>query len=199
VKVVTGVEVDASLVGEAAPEAVVLATGARPRRPPLEVTDEAVVLDAWDVIRGAALPSGHLVVADWRGDWVGLGVALAIAQRGRKVTLAVNGYQAGGSLQQYVRDAMLKQVVLAGVELLPLVRLYGADDDTVYLQHLLTEQPVLVEGVSGLVLALGHEPVETLGDTLTEHGFEVHLVGDCLAPRTVEEAVLEGLQVGSAL
>jgi hypothetical protein len=27
----------------------------------------------------------------------------------------------------------------------------------------------------------------------------VHLIGDCLAPRTVEEAVLEGMRIGHAL
>jgi 2,4-dienoyl-CoA reductase-like NADH-dependent reductase (Old Yellow Enzyme family) len=199
VTIVTGVHVDADLVEEQAPDAVVLATGARPYRPALELTDDAVVLDAWDVINGAALPSGRIVVADWRCDWIGLGVALEAAQRGRKVTLAVNGYHAGQLLQQYVRDAMLQQVVRAGVDIVPLVRLYGADDDTVYLQHVLTGEPVLIEGIGGLVLAQGHEPVEVLGAQLAGGSWDVHLVGDCLAPRTVEEAVLEGLQVATAL
>jgi 2,4-dienoyl-CoA reductase-like NADH-dependent reductase (Old Yellow Enzyme family) len=199
VKIVTGVVVDAALVEEQAPDAVVLATGARPYRPALELTDDAVVLDAWDVIKGARLPSGRIVVADWRCDWIGLGVALEIAQQGRKVTLAVNGYHAGQLLQQYVRDAMLGQVLRAGVDIVPLVRPYGADDDTVYLQHVLTGEPVLIEGIAGLVLAQGHEPVEDLSKQLADGSWDVHLVGDCLAPRTVEEAVLEGLQVATGL
>ncbi|MCU1669278.1 MAG: FAD-binding protein [Blastococcus sp.] len=199
VKIVTGVQVDAALVAQQGPDAVVLATGARPHRPALELTEDAVVLDAWDVVRGAALPSGRIVVADWRCDWIGLGVALAAAQQGRKVTLAVNGYHAGETLQQYVRDAMLTQAIAAGVDIVPLVRPYGADDDTVYLQHVLTGEPMLIEGVAGLVLAQGHEPVEVLSEELADGAWDVHLVGDCLAPRTVEEAVLEGLQVGSAL
>jgi hypothetical protein len=198
-KIVTGVEVDAALVEHARPDAVVVATGARPYRPELELTEEAVVLDAWDVIAGADLPDGRIVVADWRCDWIGLGVALAIVERGRKVTLAVNGYHPGQVLQQYVRDVMLRQAVAAGVDIVPLVRPYGADDDTVYLQHVLTDEPVLVEGIAGLVLAQGHEPVDRLAGALADGGWDVHLVGDCLAPRTVEEAVLEGLEVASAL
>lgn len=199
VKVVIGVHVDPALVAEQEPDAVVLATGARPYRPDLELTADAAVLDSWDVILGVGLPAGRIVVADGRCDWVGLGVALSAAGQGRKVTLAVNGYHAGETLQQYVRDAMLAQAQRAGVDVLPLVRPYGADDDTVYLQHVLTREPVLVEGIAALVLAQGCEPVDVLSGPLKEAGWNVHMVGDCLAPRTVEEAVLEGLQVASAL
>jgi len=183
---------------------VVFATGAVPRRPFLAVTDDAVVLDAWDVIRGATPPSGRVVVADWRSDWVGLGVALLLAQRGRRTTLATSGYAPGERVQQYARDEMLKQAFQAGIDVVPLVRLYGADLDTAYLQNVLTDKPVLVEGVSGIVLAQGHEPVSALADAVAAQsrsgaGPEVHMVVDCLSPRTVEEAVLEGLRVGCAL
>lgn len=204
VEVVTGVHVDEALIAALRPDAVVFATGAVPRRPFLDVTDDAVVLDAWDVIRGATPPSGRVVVADWRSDWVGLGVALLLAQRGRRTTLATSGYAPGERVQQYARDEMLKQAFQAGIDVVPLVRLYGADLDTAYLQNVLTDEPVLVEGVSGVVLAQGHEPVSALADAVAAQsrsgaGPEVHMVGDCLSPRTVEEAVLEGLRVGCVL
>jgi hypothetical protein len=53
--------------------------------------------------------------------------------------------------------------------------------------------------VAALVLSQGHDSVTDLVDALTDYPGEVHAIGDCLAPRTVEEAVLEGLQVASAL
>ena len=37
-------------------------TGAVPRRPVLDLTDDAVGLDAWDVLRGETPPSGRVVV-----------------------------------------------------------------------------------------------------------------------------------------
>ena len=55
----------------------------------------------------------------------------------------------------------------------------------------------MIEEVAALVLAQGHEPVDGLLRDL--EGFDVRPIGDCLAPRTVEEAVLEGLVVGSAI
>ena len=188
---------DLATIRSLAPDAVVIATGARPRRPDLEILGNPMVHDAWEVLRGAQFAPGHVVVADWRCDWIGLGVATLLAERGHRVTLASTGYHAGQRIQQYVRDEMLKAALRRGVELLPLVRLFGADDDTVYLQHVLTGDPVVVDGVSGLVLSQGHLPVEDLSAAIAADGIPVHLVGDCLTPRTVEEAVFDGLKVGS--
>lgn len=201
--IVTRTPVDGDLVREQMPDIVVVATGARPRRPPIEVLGSPDVLDAWEVIEGAELPPGKVVVADWKADWVGAGVARALAERRHRVVLAVDGYAACERLQQYVRDAHLAALARSHIEVLPLVRLFGVDDDCVYLQHVLTKEPVIVEGVSGLVLAEGHEPVDCLLSELTRPGSgvsaEVVGIGDCMAPRSVEEAVLDGLVVASRI
>jgi 2,4-dienoyl-CoA reductase-like NADH-dependent reductase (Old Yellow Enzyme family) len=199
VKVVTGHRVDADFVTEQQPDVVVVATGATPRVPRLELMDDPVVLTAWDVINGVDVPSGRIVVADWRCDWIGLGVAQQLALQGHKVTLAVAGYMAGQRIQQYVRDEMTKQALQAGVEIVPLVRIYGADADTVYLQHMLTGEPVIVDDVAALVLSQGHDAVTELVDALADYPGHVYPIGDCLAPRTVEEAVLEGLKVATSI
>jgi NADPH-dependent 2,4-dienoyl-CoA reductase/sulfur reductase-like enzyme len=107
VRVITGIRVDRALVERDAPDVVVVATGARPRRPEIDVTGDPLILDAWQVLSGAAVPAGHVVVADWRCDWVGLGLAERLARQAHRVTLAVDGYMAGQRLQQYVRDVML--------------------------------------------------------------------------------------------
>ena len=192
--VVTAATIDAER-----PDVVVVATGARPRRPELEVDGSLPVLDAWDVLDGVDVPSGRVVVADWRGDWIGLGTAIALAQRGRRVTLAANGPHAGQSLMQYVRDEMTAEALRRGVRIVPFLRPYGVDDETVYLQHALTGEPVLVQAVA-LVLATGHESVdELLRELEAREDVEVHAIGDCLSPRTAEEAVLEALQVSTTL
>jgi 2,4-dienoyl-CoA reductase-like NADH-dependent reductase (Old Yellow Enzyme family)/thioredoxin reductase len=192
------VTVDLPAVRAEAADLVVVATGARPYRPPLEVMDGPWIADAWEVIRRPeSAPAGRIVVADFRGDWTGLGTARLLAAAGHEVTLAVRGYAAGESLQQYVRDRLLAAISRHRITVLPLVRPYGADNDTVYLQHVLTEEPVLVEGVSGLVLACGSSPAGELLATLESAGVPAVGIGDCLAPRTVEEAVLDGLVAAS--
>ena len=204
VRIVTGVRADAAWVREKAPDVVIVATGAIPYRPPLEVIGSPVILQTWDVIRGAAVPHGHVVVADFRSDWTGLGVATMLASRGHRVTLAVVGTMAGQRIQQYIRDTMTATARRAHVDIRPTLRLYGADVNAVYLQDVLTGDAVVVEAVAALVLAQGQMPEDALLGELEaarDDGapFEVHAVGDVLSPRTIEEAVLEGLRAAIAI
>jgi 2,4-dienoyl-CoA reductase-like NADH-dependent reductase (Old Yellow Enzyme family) len=191
--------VDRLLIDEQDPDLVVVATGARPFRPPLEVMGDPAIADAWEVLEGRELPRGHVVVIDWRGDWIGSGIARLLRARGHVVTLASNAYAPASALQQYVRDSHLRALVEANVTLLPLVRLFGVDDDTAYLQHLLTDEPILIEGISGVVLAHAHEPVDDLLREIEASSVRCIGIGDCMAPRTMEEAVLEGLRAGSEI
>jgi len=191
--------VDAALVRELAPDAVIVATGARPRRPPIEGGEAAHVVDAWQVLRDEVNVGASVVVADWRCDWVGLGIAEKLARAGCRVRLCVNGYMPGQTIQQYVRDNWVGILHKLGVEIIPYVRLFGADGDAVFLQHTTSGEPVICDGVDTLVLAQGHDSVAGLEQELADFGGELHLIGDCLAPRTAEEAVLEGLRVAAAL
>lgn len=202
IEVHTRVTVDGDLVLRECPDVVIVATGATPYRPELELDDALPVFEAWDVItaNAADLPKGRIVVADWRCDWTGLGVAELIARSGgRRVTLCVNGYAAGETIQQYTRNVMLAAVHEANVDIVTSVRLYGADEDTVYLQNTLSAQPVIVEDVAALVLAMGHRQEDSLYHQLKSTGIDVRAIGDCQSPRTVEEATLEGLKVAAEL
>jgi len=199
VAVVTNCAVDRAQVEREAPDAVVVATGARPRWPEFEGRDEAHVVDAWQVLRDEANVGNSAVIADWRCDWVGLGLAEKLARAGCRVRLCSNGYMAGQTIQQYVRDAWLGTLHKLGVELLPMVRLFGADAGTAYFQHTASGEAVLCEGMDTLVLAMGHDAEGALADEMEDWPGELHRVGDCLSPRTAEEAVLEGLKVGAAL
>ncbi|MFD0859620.1 oxidoreductase [Roseovarius aquimarinus] len=190
----------AGCIAEAAPDAVIVATGGRARRPEgLDIAEGAHVVTAWDVLRGQANVGGSVTIADWRADWVGLGVAEMLAAAGRRVRLCVNGTHAGEMLQSYVRDSMVGRVQKLGVEIIPYARLYGADDDTAYFIHAANGEAMLVEETDTLVLAQGTTSDDALLGAL--HGYDgtVIGIGDCMAPRTAEEAVLDGLKAAWSL
>ena len=191
--------VDRPVVETLAPDAVIIATGATVRRPEIEGANQAHVVDAWQVLREQVNVGTRVVIADWRCDWIGLGLAEKFARDGCEVRLASTGHVAGESIPRYMRDLWLGDMHRLGVTLVPMVRLFGVDEDTAYFQHMASGEPVLCEGVDTLVLSQGHESVLTLEQELDGWSGEVHLAGDCLAPRTAEEAVLEGLEAGEAV
>ena len=192
-------EVTPALVEERAPDAVIVATGALPAPVEIEGGDEAHVVDAWAVIRGEANVGGRVVVADWRCDWIGMGLAEQLAASGCKVTLAVDGYMPGQTIQMYVRDLWAGRLHRLGVEVIPYARVFGADRDSVYLQHATSGEPIVLDGIDTLVTSLGHRSQTALAEGLAGWRGELHEIGDCLAPRTAEEAVLEGLKVAAEL
>jgi 2,4-dienoyl-CoA reductase-like NADH-dependent reductase (Old Yellow Enzyme family) len=196
VQVHTGTRIDPAAVAARAPEVVVVATGAKPYWPPFAREGDLQVVDAWQVLRGQVEVKQSVLVIDWRADWIGIGIAEQLAQSGRRVRLAVNGIAAGETLPWYVRDQASASLQRLGVTVLPYMRLYGSDSDSVYLQHITSAEAVVIEGIETLVLCTGHEPICELGDALEESSAEVRLIGDAAAPRTAEEAVYEGLKVG---
>jgi len=88
----------------AAPDVVIVATGAKPYLPEFPHEGPLQIVDAWAVLRGEETVGHSVVVIDWRADWIGIGIAEHLAQGGRTVRLAVNGIAAGETLPLYVRD-----------------------------------------------------------------------------------------------
>lgn len=199
VKVVKNTPVDRALVEREKPDALVIATGGKPRWPLVEGAETGHLVDVWQVLKGEANVGASVIVADWRCDWIGMGIAEKLARDGCHVRLAVAGLVPGQSIPLYVRDHWAGTLHKLGVEVIPYARLYGVDGETAYFQHIASGEPLIFEGVDTLVLAQGQEQVDTLADELAGLELELHQIGDCLAPRSAEEAVLEGLRAGMAL
>lgn len=194
VHVVRNTRVDRALVEREQPDHVIIATGAEPYWPAFEQGGELQVVDAWQVLRGEVELGRSVVVVDWRCDWIGPGIAERLVRAGHVVQLAVNGTHCGENLPLYVRDQLAGELHRLGIPIIPYARLYGCDDSTVYLQHTASGEPMLLESVDTLVLCQGHQPVDTLGAQL-QGVVPFDRIGDCLAPRTAEEAIYEGLKV----
>ena len=199
VRVMRGVTVDRALVEAEKPDAVILAAGATPYRPDFPTDGQIAVVDAWQILTRAVKPGRRAVVVDWRSDWIGPGIAEALVRDGCSVELAVNNTHAGALLPLYVRDDIAATLNRLGVPVIPYARLYGTDGDTVYLQHTVSEEPIVIEGVDTLVLCLGHQPEDGLAGAIRDLVPEIRMIGDCLAPRTAEEAVYDGLKAGVAV
>ena len=187
-------KVDRSLVEQQQPDSLIVATGGLPYRPEFENLGDMQVLDAWQVLNEEESIGKNVLISDWKSDWIGLGLAEQLAANGHTVTLAVNGLYAGESIQSYVCTVMTGNLHRLGVKIVPYMRLYGCDDDTVFMQHTASGEAVIYEEIDCLILSHSHIPNAGLASELT--GFcKAHLIGDALATRTAEEAVFDGLKV----
>ncbi|MFJ2455249.1 FAD-dependent oxidoreductase [Pseudomonas protegens] len=198
VEVVRNTRVDRALIERENPDHVIIATGAQPYWPNFERGGDLQVVDAWQVLRDEVQLGRSVVVADWRCDWIGPGIAERLVRAGHQVQLAVNGTHCGESLPLYVRDQLAGELHKLAIPIIPYAHLYGCDDSTVYLQHTASGEPMLLENIDSLVLCQGHQSVDDLGQQL-KGLVPFQRIGDCLAPRTVEEAIHEGLKVAWAL
>ena len=185
-----------SMHRESSIDDVIIATGAFPYRPPIDGIDQDNVYSAWQVIDAKVNIGQRVVITDWKADWIGIGLAEMLATAGSEVILCVNAAMAGETLQIYTRNHYLGRIRKLGVTIHTHLRLFGIDDDTVYFQDVLTDEPVVMEQIDSLVLSLGHHSNNTLEKSLLAEDIDFHVIGDSLAPRTAEEAVYEGLVIG---
>ena len=144
-------------------------------------------------------PGNRVVVADWRGDWTGPGLAEKLAREGCRVSLYVNAAMAGEGLQIYTRNHSVARLYKLGVEIVVHARLYGADQGSVYFQNTLSDEALVVDDVDTLVLSMGAQSECSLGKALDAKGVNYSGVGDCVAPRSAEEAIYEAYMTAAGI
>jgi 2,4-dienoyl-CoA reductase-like NADH-dependent reductase (Old Yellow Enzyme family)/thioredoxin reductase len=193
-----GTEASVESVAALSPAAVVVATGARPYAPHLAL-DPATVVQAWDVLAGSATVGRRTVVADWGGDPLGINTAELLAAEGHAVVYCVSSVAVGESLHQYRRNLFLQRLYRAGVEIVQHHELVGSDTGGATLRNVFAPELETVVAADTVVLALGRVPEDGLAVSLRAAGMTVHEAGDCLSPRGLEEAVLEGTRAAQAV
>ncbi|MFT5111946.1 MAG: 2,4-dienoyl-CoA reductase-like NADH-dependent reductase (Old Yellow Enzyme family) [Parasphingorhabdus sp.] len=197
VHIIKSTAINAEAIFAHKPDAVIVATGATPYMPEFEGRDAGHVVNAWQVLNDEVKVGDSVVIADWRADWTGIGLAERLALAGCSVTLCTNAAMAGETLQLYTRNHYVGRLHKLGVSIRTHARFYGVDNDTAYFQDTLTQDPIVLNNIDTVVLSLGHSSVNNPGQLLHNAPFSVKLIGDCVSPRTAEEAVYEGFMAGS--
>ena len=189
------VEATKEMILNMAPDEVIIATGGNPYIPHAKGMDLPHVVTAWDILSRRKEPGKKVVVADWKGDMTGVGVALYLKELGCDVELVTSCYQVGHSIQEKVRSFVLTQLFLNEVEMTSQYKISEVTEDSVAFSNIYTGQKIKRENVDTVVLAYGLLQENSLFHQLKEHMSTIHRIGDSLIPRTVEEAILEGFKL----
>jgi mycofactocin system FadH/OYE family oxidoreductase 2 len=205
VDVRTGVDADAAAIRALSPDAVIVATGARPARP-WWAGEHTRVVDVRDVLEGRAAPAGDVVVVDDLGFHQATSVAELLADRGASVEVMTPGMVVGQDLgitldmEGWLMRAHAKGIVQS-TDLVVMGASAQEDGEGVTLD--LLHHPTGAQrsrSCDWVVVATHQQPVDELWRELHDDpALEVHRIGDAVAPRRAHSAVIEGHRVGVAL
>jgi mycofactocin system FadH/OYE family oxidoreductase 2 len=192
----TGCAVDARVVEEEAPDVVVIATGARLRRPAW-ASDR--VVDVREVLAGAIAPEGSVLVYDELGFHQAPAVAEVLAARGCSVEIMTPGLVVAQDLGTTLdMELFHRRADAAGITLTTDRVIVGARGRELDVLHH-TVGTVERRRADWVVCAVHPEPDDALWRVLRDGPRPVHRIGDCLTPRRVPAAVVEGHRVAVAL
>jgi 2,4-dienoyl-CoA reductase (NADPH2) len=175
------IQLAATDVAALADEVVVQCTGSVPGQLNFEIDDEARIVDVVDFLRGQTMPDGPIAVYDPIGGPIGVAVAERLGERAILITqdqIAGNELSRTGDLApanvrlaqrgvRIERRSLLRAITIDGVRLED--RFSGESRD------------IPCAAVIDCGFRLPDEPLA---------GAQ-HRAGDCVAPRTIHEAVLE--------
>lgn len=181
------IRTDTTITPDAA-SVVVQATGSRFQALACEVDDQRMVFDVVDVLRGAQLPDGPIALY----DPIGGPIAVALAERlGERAILVTQDQIAGNELSR-TGDLAPANTRLAqrGVTI----------ERRSLLRAVTNEGVVLEDRFTGVRRTVPCAAVVHCGFRLPDEPLDgAQQVGDCVAPRTILEAVLEARRVALSI
>jgi len=187
-----GVRADAATLADLGADVVVAAVGSTPRPLDLPNDGSVPVRSPHDALDGLGGPAS-VVVLDDVGHFPAYVPAEALRDAGAEVTLVSSRFAPGWALDPTTAETMIRRLAGKGVRFVLHSAPLRIADGALWVRDVLSgaEQPL---PATTLVAAAGNVATE---DHLT--GPEVHRIGDCVAPRTVLEAIRDGREVGRRL
>lgn len=195
-------EVTPELIEREQPDAVIIATGSRPTPPPVPGADLPHVATVWQVLQGekSATPGTYVLVYDTIGFHQATSVAELLADRGCQVELVTPQFYVGGDLSVTLDiELWYRRMLAKGVRMTPNHFLLNLGPDNATIMNNYTGQARQIEGVALAVMAIPQIAEDKLYQKLKGRVKELHRVGDCIAPRRVEHAILDGERAARAL
>ncbi|MBI5604084.1 MAG: mycofactocin system FadH/OYE family oxidoreductase 2 [Deltaproteobacteria bacterium] len=196
-----GVEATESLVLAEKPDAVVVATGSVPKEKPFP-GDYAFpdVVTAPQVLLGQVEPGPRVLLIDLEGHHQGTGTAEFLADRGRVVHILTPALFVGSQLGP-LQDLYLtrKRLALKGVTFTPDIAVLEIQGKRIKGLNVYSNQLIDFEGYDTIVLVAGNRACDELYFALKGKVPELYRIGDCLAPRKTDMAIVEGHRVGRQL
>ncbi len=183
------------------PDAVIVATGSVPKNMPVPGTyGPPSVLNVWEVLQGKYSLGDNILFMDENGGHHAAATVEYLADQGKKVSMVTSELFIGIDLSALGDLSLTRQRLLnKGVTFTSDLRIEEIDDMKVKCRDVYTNRPVLLEGYDTIVLDMGNVAEDRLYRDLKGRVGELFRVGDCVAPRGIDMAFLEGRRAGEKI
>ena len=205
VSIQTGVTATPAFILEQAPDAVVVATGSVPISKPFPGNyGPPAVLNGWDVIQDTHPVGEKVLFVDEDGGHHAMATAELLAERGKQVDMVTGDLFIGIELaprgELYLgRQRLLQKGVTFRTDL-DILEIDTSDNGLrVKARDIYTNESILFEDYDTVVLDVGNTADDDLYHLLKGQVKEVYRTGDCVAPRGIDMAIIEGRRVGEQL
>lgn len=207
VRVLLHTEVTADLVAREHPDAVVIATGANPRRDgfnPFTVGtvrgwDSPNVVTPEEVLMGNARTGRNVLVYDTQSLYRGIGTAEKLAAEGKSVHFSFPTPLPGQMLDGLTAMAFLARVSKSGMTLWPNTLVLSINGSSVSAIDTISQQPRSFDGIDTVVMVGQATANIALYAAIKGRVPEIHRIGDAVAPWTADRAIQDGHRVGRLL
>ncbi|MBW2354217.1 MAG: mycofactocin system FadH/OYE family oxidoreductase 2 [Deltaproteobacteria bacterium] len=196
-----GVDADEEMILGENPDAVIVATGSVPKERPFpgEYSSPQVV-NTWQVLTGEVEAGDKVLFIDLDGHHQGTGTAEFLADQGKRVHVLVPALFQGAALGP-LQDLFLARQRLAkkGVTCTPDIAVLEIQGTLVKGLNVYSNEMIDFDGYDTVVLAAGNVADDGLYFALKGKVKELYRIGDCVAPRKTDMAIVEGNRVGRLL
>ena len=197
VEIVLNKEVTADFILTQNPDVVIIATGSVPRDCPLPGGDGPNIFNVWQALTNESAVGERVLFIDNDGHHQATATAELLAERGRKVHIVTSsptiGSELGPSQDAYLTHQRLAQ---KGVTFTPDFAVTEINGLEVKGLNYYSNEWMTFGDNDAVVYAMGNIVEDSLYKTLKGKVKELYRVGDCLAPRKIDMAILEGDKVG---
>jgi len=201
VSLMLGVHVTPEFVLAQKPDAVIVATGSRPKKKPVPGEyGPPKVLDVWQALSGSYPVGTKVLFVDENGGHHAAATVELLADQGKNVHMVTSDLFIGIELAPLGDLYLTRQRLLQkGVSFTTDVFIDLIAGDRVMGRDIYTNEPVYFEDYDTIILDMGNRAEEGLYFQLKGRVKELHRIGDCVAPRGIDTAIFEGRKVGERL
>jgi len=183
-----------------APDAVIVAVGGQPGSVAGIDLDgaEMPVVNPRQVLAGQVpAKPGKAVIIDPIGDYVGMSVAEWLTDQGWQIEVVTSDMFVGQRLTASLELTPWNQRAAAkGIVFRPQIEVERVSGNTLHGVDIFDRTPIRIDKIDLLVSIAAEVPDEALYFALKADGRQLYRVGDCVAPRSMSQAILEGYRAG---